>query len=99
MRFGGLLIIISILFPIFCFVAPPHLIRLKYGNYPIGSYPTGKIHEGMTYNEVEAVLGTPHQCSKQDKRETWIFWIDSFGMYYCGIDFGPDGHVSAIYGN
>jgi hypothetical protein len=98
-KMGFYLILISILFPLICFLAPPHIVRLAYGNYPIGSYPLGKIHEGMTCNEVEAILGTPHQRTKESKNETWIYWIDSFAISYCGVDFGPDGHVSSIYGN
>jgi hypothetical protein len=96
---GGLLIMISIFIPLFCLLAPPHLVRLTYGNYPIGSYPSDKIHKGMTFDEVESALGPPHQRTSESDRETWIYWIDSFAINYCGVDFGPDRRVSAIYGN
>jgi hypothetical protein len=96
---GVLLLLVSGLFPVFCFVAPPYIVRLECGNYPIGSYPNGKIQEGMSFHEVEAILGSPHQRDQLGGREQWIYWIDSFGIYYFGVDFGPDGHVTHTYGN
>jgi hypothetical protein len=96
---GVFLLILSVLFPIICFVSPPYVVRLEYGNYPLGSYPSGKINEGMSFKEVEAILGKPHRQEKHSDGEEWIYWLDSFALYYCGVDFGPDGRVIAIHGN
>jgi hypothetical protein len=98
-RVGTILVAFSVSFPVVCFLAPPYLVRFEYGNYPIGSYPRGKICEGMSQKEVETILGPPHQRCARGGREQWIYLIDSFGISWCGVDFGPDGHVVAIYGN
>ena len=98
-KFGVLLFLASWLFPLFCYFTPTVIFRIEYGNYPIGSYPSGKIRNGMSVNDVEAFLGAPHKRSKEDDRETWLYWIDSFGMYWVGVDFGPDGRVTNMYGN
>jgi hypothetical protein len=42
-KVGVLLVLVSGLFPVFCFLAPPYIFRLEYGSYPIGSYPNNKI--------------------------------------------------------
>ena len=38
---------------------PSQVVRLTYGNYPLGNYPDNKVKEGMTAAEVEASLGPP----------------------------------------
>ena len=96
---GSIFLTFSVSFPFICLIAPPYLVRFEYGNYPIGSYPSGKIHEGMTQKEVETILGPPHQRDTLGGREQWIYWIDSFAIFYCGVDFGPDRRVTSIYGN
>ena len=99
-KLGWLLVLASCFLPIFCYAAPPHIVRLVYGNYPLGSYPTKHIQAGMSSrDQVQRVLGPPHERYKYTDRETWIYWIDSYGAYYCGVDFGPDGRVTSTYGN
>jgi hypothetical protein len=63
-RNGVLLVLVSVLAPVACCLGPSHVVRLMYGNYPLGSYPNNKIHEGMTADEVVAILGTPHERHK-----------------------------------
>ena len=94
-----MIILASILAPVFCCVGPPHLFRLAYGSYPIGSYPNGKIKEGMSPAEVEAILGKPHDCTKFGKEERWLYWIDPYGIRWFGVHFGADQHVASTYGN
>jgi hypothetical protein len=96
---GFLLIAVSGLIPLLCCVGPSHVIRLVYGNYPLGAYPNNKIKKGMTRDEVEAILGTPHEQFKRDEEERWYYWLDSFGMGYFGVHFGPDGRVEGTHGN
>jgi hypothetical protein len=97
--FGLLLIVASVSAPVFCFVAPPHLVRLFYGNYPLGHYPSGKVNEGMTMEEVQAILGTPHERVERGGGETFYYWIDSFDVFYFAVDFGPDKRAIRTYGN
>ena len=84
---GLLVIVVSILAPVICYVAPPHLFRLAYGSYPIGSYPNGTIKEGMSPAEVEAILGTPHNRTKYGKEAQWLYWIDPYGIRWFGVHF------------
>ena len=72
---------------------------MEYGNYPLGSYPNGKITEGMTRDEVSAVLGSPHERFTSDDEESWYYWIDSFGIGYFCVRFGPEGRVTGTHGN
>jgi hypothetical protein len=98
-RYGVLLLLASGLVPLSCCVGPSHLVRLVYGNYPLGSYPNGKVQEGMTADEVVGTLGQPHERRKQGEGERWYYWMDSFSMRWFGVDFGPDGRVVRTYGN
>jgi hypothetical protein len=92
-RYGVLLLLVSASVPLSGCLGPPLVVRLAYGNYPIGRYPNGKIKEGMTADEVVATLGTPHERYRQDDAERWYYWIDSFGLSWFGVAFGPDGRV------
>ena len=97
--FGVLLVVVSALIPFACCLGPPHVVRVVYGNYPLGSYPSGKIKEGMSADEVVAILGTPHERYKEGDGEHWYYWLDSFDMNYFGVQFGPDGRVVSTHGN
>lgn len=90
---------ISLVVPLMCCFGPPHAIRLMYGNYPLGRYPNGVISEGMTPDDVIARLGTPHERTQRNDRESWYYWLDSFGIGYFGVNFGPDGRVTGTHGN
>jgi hypothetical protein len=98
-RCGVILVLASGLLPLSCCLGPAQLVRLAYGNYPLGSYPNGKVQEGMTADEVVATLGSPHERHKQGEGERWYYWIDSFGMHWFGVEFGPDGRVVHTYGD
>jgi outer membrane protein assembly factor BamE (lipoprotein component of BamABCDE complex) len=84
--------------PLCCCLGPPHVIRLEYGNYPIGRFPND-IRPGMSAEEVVATLGTPHERHSRGDVDSWFYWIDSFGLGWFGVDFGPDGRVTHTYGN
>jgi SmpA / OmlA family len=98
-RYGLLVVLVSGLVPLCCLLLPPQVVRMAYGNYPLGSYPNGKIREGMTRDEVTAILGSPHEHYKRDDEESWYYWIDSFGIGYFGVRFGPKGRVIGTHGN
>ncbi len=97
---GGLLLLGGCLFPFFCYFAAPHAeVRLENGTHPLGSYPNGKIQEGMSRDDVKAILGPPQQRGKYKDRETWMYLIDPYGEHWFDVDFGPDGHVTNTYGD
>jgi hypothetical protein len=97
---GGALLLVSCIVPIFCYYAPPYVVRLKYGSYPLGSQPRHRIKEGMSNCEVMTILGQPQQHFKEaSDRETWVYWIDSYGAHKFAVDFGPDERVTNTYGN
>ena len=96
---GFLLILVSGLVPFGCCFGPSHVVRFIYGNYPLKHYPTGKIKEGMSPDEVLAILGTPHQRYKRSDGESWYYWLDSFDINWFGVQFGPDGRVTSTHGN
>ena len=99
-RMSGLLIVlVSGMVPVSCCLGPPHAVRIVYGNYPLGSYPNGKIKEGMTKDEVAAILGSPHERFIRADEESWYYWLDSFGIGYFGVRFGPEGRVTGTHGN
>ena len=98
-KYGVLLLVVSGLVPFSCCLGPSQVVRLVYGNYPIGERPNNKIQEGMSFDEVTAILGTPHERFKKDDQESWYYWIDSFGIGWFAVDFGPDGNVERTYGN
>ncbi len=98
-RRGTLLVLASGLILLSCWLGPSLVVRLAYGYYPIGRYPDNEIKEGMSVDEVKGVLGSPHWRNKQDNEECWYYWIDSFGIHWFGVSFGPDGRVRHTYGN
>ncbi len=96
-RLGVGLLLLSGLLPLCCWVGPSYLTRLEYGNFPIGDAGIQKISEGMTREQVEANLGTPH--SKSDQGEgagMWYYWIDSFGIRQLRVAFGDDGKAGNL---
>lgn len=97
---GWLLVLVSCLLPIFCYVAPPHLFRLAYGSYPIGDrepFLCGQIRQGMSCDEVQAILGPPHHRWKYaDGTETWNYLWEWYGAGFFDVKFGPDGRVAIV---
>ena len=80
--------------PLCCCVVPPVALRITHGNFPIRSSDMDKVREGMTADEVQAILGTPHERHPSgDGEATWYYYCDSFGLAALGIGFGPDGRV------
>ena len=99
-RVYGLVIVAGCgMVPICCCLLPAHLTKMEYGNYPLGSYPNNKIEEGMTKDEVAAILGTPHNKVEEDDGDRWYYWIDSFGIHWCCVRFDRESRVSGMHGN
>ncbi len=98
-RRGLILLLGSASAPLFCCLAPPCIVRIAYGNYPIFGRPDGKIKEGMSADEVVAALGTPHERYKEEDGEAWFYWIDSLGIDWFRVRFGPDGRVTETWSN
>jgi hypothetical protein len=98
-RWGFSLLVVAGLIPFGCCMLPPHAVRITHGNYPLGTYPHGKIKSGMSVDEVVIALGSPHDVFKQGDEECWHYWIDSFGIQWFGVAFGPNGRVTNTYGN
>jgi len=96
---GLALILAGGMVPLFCCLGPPYITRVLKGNYPIKRYPDNKITRGMTRDEVVTILGSPHERYKQGDEDHWYYWIDSFGISWFGVNFGPDGQVIVTYGN
>lgn len=99
-KYGFVLIVSSGLLPLLCWQGPQHLVRLTYGNYPLGRYPNRMIEEGMSMEEVRRILGSPHERVKgYEGAESWYYWIDSFSAYYFGVQFDSDERVMGTHGN
>ncbi len=98
-KLGWMLVLVSCFLPVFCYVAPPHLFRLAYGSYPLERRPDrNRIEEGMSGNEVVAILGPPHERqSLKNGEENWYYQLDSFGIDSFCVTFGADGHVMYAY--
>jgi hypothetical protein len=98
-KWGVLLIVASGLVPLCCALGPPHVVWLLSGSYPLGHRPHNKIQEGMSEEEVAAILGPPHDRVKRGDGERWYYWIDSFGLSWYCVRFGPEGRVLGTHGN
>jgi outer membrane protein assembly factor BamE (lipoprotein component of BamABCDE complex) len=90
-------LLLSAALPLTCCLGPPHFIRLIYGNYPLGRYPSGVIEKGMTADEVLSKLGPPH--SRNRDGDFWYYMLDSYDIGWFGVHFGPDGKVTGTGGN
>jgi len=58
--------LVSCLLPIFCYST--HIVG--YDKRPLGSSASKQIMEGMSVDEVKAILGPPHQRNKNTDGET-----------------------------
>ena len=95
----GLLLLVACLLAICCYVARPQAVRLQNGTHPLGIYPSNKIQEGMSREDVEAILGPPYQRDEYNDRETWSYLVDPHGERFFFVDFGPDGRATSTYGD
>jgi hypothetical protein len=96
---GTRLLIVCGLIPLFCCLCPPQVVRITYGNYPISSSSRDKVKEGMSADEVRALLGRPHEASTRQEGEFWYYWLDSYSISWFCVRFGSDGHVVGTHGN
>jgi hypothetical protein len=91
---GAVLIVSGLLLPVCCCSGPSVLFRLHHETPPLGRYPSGVVQEGMSPDEVRALLGTPHQVNDRDpQRVTWVYWLDAIELDWFMVIFGPDGKV------
>ena len=61
-KYGLLLVLVSGMVPLCCWFLPPHAVYIMYGNYPLGTYPNGKIKEGMEVIGADGVhIGTVYR--------------------------------------
>jgi outer membrane protein assembly factor BamE (lipoprotein component of BamABCDE complex) len=80
-----------------CCQIPNVFCRIQHGNWLAGS-EIKKVKEGMTQEEVEALLGPPHNRHDEGGgHESWTYYTHPFGFFYDGIQFGPDGRVSGTW--
>jgi len=99
-RRGLLILLVSIATPLCCCQGPQYLVRIAYGNFPLGRYPNNMIEEGMTSDQVRALLGSPHErVTGYEGTEHWYYWIDSFGVRYFAVSFNSASQVDGTGGN
>jgi hypothetical protein len=79
-RHGVLLLLLCAAVPLSCCLGPSQVVRVFYGNYPIGHSPDDTIKEGMTADEVLGILGPPHERVEQDNEQRWYYWKDSVSI-------------------
>jgi outer membrane protein assembly factor BamE (lipoprotein component of BamABCDE complex) len=97
MRAGCLLSLLALVLSA-CFL-PGVLFRLQYGRPPLttAEYRASiQIEEGMTPDEVRAIIGPPHKVHADfggEGQEAWIYFTDSLELNYLGVWFGTTGRV------
>lgn len=74
-----------------CCFLPNLLVRVCYGNWPIGDPNQYKYDKGMTGEEVRAMLGPPHERYADEEGETWYYYCDAFGFAIVGMKFDREG--------
>src|SRR5262249_20102479 len=87
---GVILLLIGALLPLLVYSGPSGVFRLVYGSYPTGRYPNDAIRKGMSADEVMGAMGPPHKRTIENGESKWYYYVDSFGMSWFGVDFGPD---------
>ena len=76
------------------------LFRLRHDTTPLGGYPSGVIREGMSADEVRALLGSPHEVHDHDpRRVSWLYYLDAIELDWFLVTFGPDGRVDHTGGS
>jgi hypothetical protein len=75
-----------------CCLGPSVVVRVVFGNVPIWSYQADKVKEGMTEDEVEAALGSPHERLQNEREEDGTTGSTrSASITLASISARPDG--------
>jgi outer membrane protein assembly factor BamE (lipoprotein component of BamABCDE complex) len=98
-RVGWALLLASLLLPASCWVVPSLVFRLTHGTGPIGDLPYRTVREGMTPEQVIAILGPPHDRHSGDDGEHWYYSKDSFGIDWFKVEFDPQARVRTTWSN
>jgi hypothetical protein len=79
---------------------PPVIFYLSYGRGPLDGAGWRKVKDGMTTDEVMAVIGPPHKKSRNEGQgggEKWIYFKDTFGWNFIELRFNKEGHVEGLW--
>jgi hypothetical protein len=100
-KWSGLgLVAVGVLLPVCCCSGPSVLFRVHHDTPPLTGYPSGVVQEGMSAEEVRALLGNPHQFNDRNpERVTWLYYLDAIELNWFMVVFGPDGKVSHTGGS
>jgi hypothetical protein len=97
---GIVLIGAGVALPLCTFCGPSLLFRLQHATPPIAEVPTGLIQEGMSPDEVRALLGPPHVVeSYHSSQVKWLYWRDAIRLEWYSVWFGTDGKVTSAGGS
>ena len=98
-RVGTALVAVCCLLPFAVYYGPSLYTRATLGRWPLGTYPNGVIREGMTRDEVHALLGEPNNRDEWPDREAWYYSIDAMGASYFSVHFSAEGRVMSTGGD
>ncbi len=86
------------LIPVVCYFTPRFVVRAFSGNFPVSRADADKVDEGTTRAQVRAMLGPPQVVEDINGGKSDVYWLDSFGIRYLGVDYGDDNRVSNTWG-
>jgi hypothetical protein len=99
-RLGVISTITGVLLLPCLFCGPRVLFRLQHATPPIADGPPGLIREGMSREEVEAILGPPHRIESDRPPDVkWTYWRDAIRLNCFSVMFGEDGRVRMAGGD
>ena len=99
-RLGVFSIVAGVLLLPCLFCGPSVLFRLQHATPPIANVPAGLIREGMSREEVEAILGPPHLIESYRPPDVkWTYWHDAIRLNCFSVMFGEDGRVRMASGD
>ena len=71
---------------------PEVVFRVAYGRGPLRADPAAVV-EGMTPDEVTAILGAPHRHDDEDGEAVWTYFQDAFTLNAVSVNFKKTGRV------
>jgi len=75
-----------------CCILPQIVFRVAVGSYPVGDPNRYRLTEGMTKDEVQAVMGrAPHERRKKGAKEIWTYYCDALSIGIWQMEFDEDG--------
>ena len=95
LRLGIASICVGVALPLCAFCGPSVLFRLQHATPPLHDDQLGLIREEMSSEDVQALLGPPHEVQSYNPLQVkWVYWRDAIRFESFTVFFDKSGRVT-----